>query len=162
AYRDSGSDAQAAQYSRRAVGLSESLPPQEKYLIAGTHYRITNDTPKAIETYEQLLKVSPNNPRIQYEVAELYEQTGQLDKAQEQFQRVVELDPKYVEGLTAVGRVTILRGDPQASLQPLNNALSLAIQLNKDVARGNVLQAIGIAYKRLGRPNDALRNYQES
>jgi len=162
AYRDSGSDAQAAQYSRRALGLSASLPPQEKYLIAATHYRITNDTPKAIETYEQLLKVSPNNPRIQYELAGLYEQSGQLDKAQEHYQRVVQLDPKYVDGLTAVGRIAILRGDPQASLDPLTNALSLAIQLNNDVARSNVLQAIGIAYKRLGRPRDALKNYEES
>jgi eukaryotic-like serine/threonine-protein kinase len=162
AYRDSGSDAQAAQFSRRAVGLSGSLPPQEKYLIAATHYRITNDAPKAIETYEQLVKVSPNNPRIQYELAGLYEQAGQLDKAQEHYQRVVQLDPKYVDGLTAVGRVAILRGDPQASLDPLTNALSLSIQLNNDVARGNVLQAMGVAYKRLGRPNDALKNYQES
>ena len=162
AYRDLGSDAQAAQFSRRAVGLSESLPPQEKYLIAATHYRITNDRPKAIETYEKLVQVSPKNPSIQFELGSLYEQTGQIAKAQEHFERVVQLDPKYVDGLTALGRVAIQRGDPQASLKPLSDALTLAIQLNNDVARGNLLQAMGIAYKRLGRPKDALKNYQDA
>src|SRR5262249_32339775 len=50
----------------------------------------------------------------------------------------------------------------QDGVEPLNSALTLAIQLNHDEARANVLQAIGIAYKRLGRPDEALRNYQSS
>jgi serine/threonine protein kinase/Tfp pilus assembly protein PilF len=161
-YSNLGYDTQATQQSRRAVGLSESLPPQERYLIAATHYRIAKDTEKGIETYEKLLKVSPNNARIQFELARLYEQTGQLEKAQEQFAKAVELDPKHVDGLTAVGRVAIKRGDPQVSLQPLNNALSLSVQLNNEEARANVLQAIGVAYKRLGRPSDALNQFQDS
>jgi len=161
-YANLGYDAQATQQSRRAIGLSESLPPQERYLIAATHYRITNDNAKGIETYEKLLKVSPNNARIQFELAGLYETTGDLARAQEHFARAVALDPKHVEGLTAVGRIAIRRGDPKASFQPLNNALSLSIQLKNDEARANVLQAIGVAYKRMGQPSDALKQYQES
>ena len=52
---------EAGQFSRRAIGLSEALPPQEKYLISANHYRIMNDTPKAIEAYENLAKASPNS-----------------------------------------------------------------------------------------------------
>ncbi len=161
-YAALGYDAQAEQQSRRAVGLSESLPPQERYLIAAAHYRITNDNAKGIETYEKLLKVSPNNAQLHYDLASLYERTGDLAKAQEHFAKAIALDPKHVEGLTAVGRIAIKRGDPKASLLPLNNALSLSIELKKDEARANVLQAIGIAYKRMGQPADALKQYQES
>ena len=161
-YANLGYDAQAAQQSRRAVGMSESLPPQERYLIAATHYRITNDSAKGIDTYQKLLKVSPNNARLQFDLAGLYEGTGDLARAQEHFAKAVALDPKHVEGLTAVGRVAIKRGDPKASLQPLNNALSLSIQLKNDEARANVLQAIGVAYKRMGQPAEALKQYQES
>ena len=162
-FSNQGYDSQAAQYSRRAFSISEAMPSgPERYLIAAAHYRISNDPEKAIATYEQLLALVPNNARIQYELAELYEQAGVLDKAQEHYSRAVELDPKHVAGLTAVGRVQIRRGDPQASLQPLNSALSLAIELDNNEGRATALHAIGIAYKRLGRPTDALKHYQQS
>jgi eukaryotic-like serine/threonine-protein kinase len=161
-YANLGRDAQAAQYSRRALNLSESLQPQERYLIAASYYRLANEPERAIDTYEKLLQISPNNAQIQFEVARLYEQSGGLEKAAGHFAKAAELDPKHVESLTAVGRLAIKRGDPQASLQPLRNALTLADQLNNDEARATVLQAIGVAYKVLGRPNDALKQYEES
>jgi serine/threonine protein kinase/Tfp pilus assembly protein PilF len=163
AYSNLGYDAQAAQYSRRALGMSESLPAgQERYLIAAAHYRITNEADKAIETYGQLLEIAPNNAQVHFELASLYEQTGVLDKAQEHFNKAVELDAKHVEGLTAVGRLHIKRGDPQGSLPSLNAALALAVELDNDEARATALQAIGIAYKVMGRPADALTHYQQS
>jgi tetratricopeptide (TPR) repeat protein len=44
----------------------------------------------------------------------------------------------------------------------LNSALSLAVELDNNEARATVLQAIGIAYKRMGRPADALKHYEQS
>ena len=75
---------------------------------------------------------------------------------------MIELDPKFVEGLLAMGRIEIRRGHPQDSLTHLNGALTLAIQLNNNEARANILQAIGIAYKRLDRPEEALRHFEQS
>lgn len=162
-YANLGYDAQAAQFSRRAFSISESMGAgQERFLIAGAHYRLSNETDKAIETYQQLLKLAPNNVQVQFDLASLYEQNGVLDKAKEHFARTVELDPKHVDGLTAVGRVNIKSGDPQAALQPLNSALSLAVELDNNEARATVLQAIGIAYKRMGRPADAITHYEQS
>ncbi len=161
-YSTLGYDAEATQNSRRAMTLGEALPAQEKYLIAANHYRITNEVAKAIDAYETLAKASPNNVTLQFDLGTLYEQSGTLDKAREHFANVVALDPKFVEGLLARGRVEIRSGNPQASLEHLNSALTLAIQLNQDEARGNVLQAIGIAYKLLDRPDEALRHYQQS
>ena len=99
---------------------------------------------------------------VQFDLGGLYEQSGDFDRSHQHFAKVVELDPKFVEGLLALGRVEIKQGKFQDSLDPLNTALTLAIQLNNDEARANVLQAIGIAYKRLGRSDEALRNYQAS
>ncbi|PYV37133.1 MAG: hypothetical protein DMG09_15535, partial [Acidobacteria bacterium] len=62
----------------------------------------------------------------------------------------------------AVGRVEIKRKNPQASLVPLTRALSLAIELDNQEAKANILNAIGVAYKRLHKPEDALRYYRES
>jgi serine/threonine protein kinase/Tfp pilus assembly protein PilF len=162
AYSTLGYDNEAAQASRHAMSLSDALPPQEKYRIAATHYGIVNDTEKAIESYENLVKASPADAMIRFELGGLYEGSGALDQAREHFAKVVELDPKFVRGLLALGRVEIRRGNPQASLEHLDKAASLATQLQNDEARADILQASGIAYMRLNRPTEALKRYEES
>jgi len=67
-YASLGYDTEAEQSSRRAVELAERLPAQEKYLIAAGHARIVNDSGKAIEAYENLAKVSPEDPEVQHRI----------------------------------------------------------------------------------------------
>src|SRR3989449_10605222 len=43
---------EAEQATRKALDLSEKLPTQEKYLVAAIHAQTSNDTRKAIESYE--------------------------------------------------------------------------------------------------------------
>jgi eukaryotic-like serine/threonine-protein kinase len=161
-YAELGYDSEAAQFSRRAMSLSEALPPQEKYLISANHYLIVNDQQKAIGSYENLVKATPNSAMVQFDLGGLYEQSGAFDQARQYFAKVVELDPKFVDALLALGRVEIKRGNPQGSLTHLNAALTLAIQLEHDTARADILQATGIAYKRMNRQDEALRRYEES
>lgn len=148
--------------SRRAVELSEALPPHEKYTILATHSGVVNDTKKAIEAYENLAAASPDDTQVQFALAELYERTGDFARARDHLAKVLQHDPKYVEALVAMGRVETRRGNAQESLDYLNQALSLAIQVDNDEAKARILQAIGISYKRLNKPTDALRNYEES
>jgi tetratricopeptide (TPR) repeat protein len=156
-------ETEATKFSQQALDLSAGLPnPQERYLIQANHYRITNQTSKAIEAYENLAKASPNSVMVQFDLGGLYEQAGQLEKAQQYFDDVVKLDPKFVEGLLAVGRVQIRRTNYQAALDPLGSALNLAISFNQEEARANILQAIGVAYRRLDRPEEALKHFSES
>ena len=161
-YASLGYDTEAEQNSRRAMELAERLPAREKYLIAASHARIVNDTDKAIEAYENLAKVSPDDPEVNFELASLYESSGAFDKARAHYKKVLDRDPKYVAALLASGRVEIKAGNPQGSLDYLNQALSLAIQLEQDEEKADVLHAIGAAYKGLDKPSDAQRYYQES
>ena len=161
-YANLGYDTQAEQASRRAVELSEKLPPQERYLILAGHARILNDNARAVEAYENLAKVSPDDAEVQFNLAALYEATGNFDRAREYYRKVLARDPNYVDALFAAGRIEIQQRNPQASLEYLNRALTLAIQVENDEAKANVLNAIGVAYKRLNKPDEALRNYQQS
>jgi serine/threonine protein kinase/tetratricopeptide (TPR) repeat protein len=161
-YANLGQDSQAEQASRRAVDLSQSLPPQERYLILAAHARISNDNQKAIESYENLAKVSPEDSDVSFSLGRLYEDTGVFDKARAEYAKVLARDPKFVNALFAMGRVEIRRGNAQAALGPLNNALTFAIQLENEEQKADVLNAIGVAYKRLNKPDEALRYYQES
>jgi serine/threonine protein kinase/tetratricopeptide (TPR) repeat protein len=161
-YSSLGYDNEAERYSRRAVELSQQLPSAEKYLIEASNARIQNDSEKAIASYENLAKSSPEDPDIQFTLASLYESDNDFDKAKQHYAKVLERDPKYVDALLASGRVEIKSGDPQKGLDFLNRALTLAIQLDNQEEKAAILQAIGVAYRLTDKPQEALRNYQES
>jgi tetratricopeptide (TPR) repeat protein len=161
-YANLGYDNEAEQASRKAVDLSENLPPQEKYRIVASHAQVTKDYAKAIESYENMAKVLPEDAEIQFNLARLYEEAGSFDKAHEHYGKVLRGDPKSVDTLLAMGRVENKSGNPQGGLEYLNRALTLAIQLENEEEKATVLQAIGIAYGGLNGQDEALRNYQES
>ena len=71
-------------------------------------------------------------------------------------------DPKSIRGLWQMAVIEISVNNPQGALDPLNQALSLTIQTDNQESKALVLLAIGISYKLLNKPDDALRNYQES
>jgi tetratricopeptide (TPR) repeat protein len=92
----------------------------------------------------------------------LYEDAGDFNKAGEYNQKLLAANPKDIIAIVATGRVAIKSGDPRASLDPLNRGLTLSIQLGNDEARGASLHLMGVAYRMLNKPDDALRNFQEA
>ena len=161
-YAALGYDDKAEQASRHAVELSDNLPAQDRFLIQANHAGILHDTAKAIAAYEQLAKVNPDDTDAQFALAQLYEQSSNFDQAKKYLKQVLASDPSNVAALLASGRVDIKSGDPQSALDPLNKALSLAIQFDNQEEKGGILQALGIAYEQLNKPDDALRNFQQA
>jgi len=161
-YAEMGHDDEAEQASQKALTLSATLSGQEKYLIQASHNWIVKDYPKAIEAYQNLAKVSPNNTDYLLALGQAYRRTAEYEKAKQAFERVVELDPKRVEGLLALGQVKIESGDMQGSLESLTRAQSLSIELGDDAQRAQIMQAIGVAYESMSRYEEALKSLQES
>jgi len=161
-YAALGYDDKAEQASRRATELSDNLPAQDRLLIQANHAGIVHDTAKAIAAYQELAKVNPDDSDAQFALAKLYEDSNNFEQAKKYLAKVLASDPNYVTALLASGRVNIKSGDPQAALDPLNKALSLAIQFDNQEQKGNILQALGIAYQGLSKPEDALRNYDQA
>src|ERR1700739_73930 len=60
-YSNLRNDEKAKEYSQKAVDLSDKLPAPERYLIQANYAQVTNDYRKAIESYENLEKVSPED-----------------------------------------------------------------------------------------------------
>ena len=161
-YANLGYDDKAEQASRRAVGLSDNLSEHDRYLIEANHASIMHDTAKAITAYENLTKVNPGDLDAQFTLAGLYEQANNLDAARKRLAVVLAADPKNVNALLASGRVDVKAGNDQAALDPLNKALSLAIQFDNTEQKGAILQAMGVAYQDLNKYDDALRNFQQA
>jgi len=159
-----GYSAEAQQISRRAVELADSqnLPPLAKRLVQANHLRVTQQNDKAIEAYETLARNLPGDEDLKYVLSSLYIETSNYDKARAETSSLLKDDPKSIRGLWQMGVIEITSNNPQAALDPLNQALSLAIQTDNQESKALVLLAIGISYRLLNKPDDALRNYQES
>jgi serine/threonine protein kinase/tetratricopeptide (TPR) repeat protein len=160
-YSSLGYDGKAQQSAEKAVALSQNLPEAEKYLISATRFQITKNFPEAIKAYENLAKTSPDNVDVQSALAALYEEAGDLTKATQYNQAILKANPKDITATLAVGRLAINSGKPQASLDPLNRALTLSVELDNREQKAASLHLIGLAYWRMNKPEDALRNYQE-
>jgi tetratricopeptide (TPR) repeat protein len=161
-YSNLGHDDLAQNASGRAMDLSATLPAQQRYRIEADSARIHNNPQKAIDAYQQLLASNPSDTDVQFELAKLYEQAEDFDAAKQRLAVVLAADPKSVEALLAGGRVAIKSGDDNGGLDYLSRALPLATELDNQEEKASILQAMGIAYDALNRPDDALRNYQES
>jgi tetratricopeptide (TPR) repeat protein len=161
-YFNLGYGNEAEQSTRKAVDLSQDLPPQEKSLIAAIHAQTANDTKKAAEQYENLANALPEDADIKFALAGLYTTLGSFDKARAAYDQLLAGDPKYVEALYGRGGVEISAGNSQASLDYLNRAVSLTIELGNDQEQARLLYGLGVAYSQLSKPEEALRNYQNA
>ena len=157
-----GYDVDAEKYSRKAVDLSQQLPLAEKYLIEANHARVTKDNRKAIEAYENLTKTSPGNADVQSALAGLYEDSGDFAKATEYYQKILAANPKDLLATLAIGRLALKAGNAQPSLEPLNRALSLSIEVGNDEQKATSLHDLGYAYELLNKDEEALRNYEQA
>jgi eukaryotic-like serine/threonine-protein kinase len=161
-YSSLGYDDRAEQAARKAVDLSDSLPQAEKYVISAIQARVSKDYSRAIAAYTELAKAAPDNSDVQFALGSLYEDTGDFTKATAHFKKLLDTNPNDMSAVLATGRVAIKSGNPQASLDPLSHALSLAIQVDNQEQKALILQAMGIAYTNLNKPEEALQNYQQS
>jgi tetratricopeptide (TPR) repeat protein/predicted Ser/Thr protein kinase len=159
-----GFQSDAEQSSIRATDLAhnQKLPLAETYLISASNARIMKDNKKALEAYENLLKSSPGDVDVQYELGNLYLQNGEYDKARAEFKGVLQTDPKNIRALWSLGVVDNLTGNPQAALDSLTRGSSLAIQVDNQEQQALILLSMGISYRLLNKPEEALRNYQDS
>ena len=161
-YARLGHDRDAEQSASRSMDLSANLSPVEKYMVQAVNAKIGNNHQQAVDAYNNLERLMPSDPQVQFELGELYEKHGEYDKAHVHYEKAVQEDSKHLEALRGIGQVECERGNPQASLDYLNRALSLAVEINNRQGKAIVLQNLGEAYKLLNRPQDALQNFQQS
>ena len=161
-YSSLGYDGDAVQASQKAMDLSDNLPAQEKYRIQAVDARVSNNLPKAIQAYEALLKMAPNDSDVQFRLADAYKSAGQYDRARELYSSLLAHDPKYVDALVGLSGVDILIVNPQGALDSLNRAFSLAVEMGSDEEKATILFQQGVTYKLMNKLNDALNSYTSS
>ena len=161
-YSSLGYDSEAERSAKKAVQLSQELPDAEKYLISAIQLQVIKNYPDAIKAYDNLAKVSPDNSDVQSALASLYQDSGDLTKAREYYQKLLSSNPKNVAATLDLGRIEIKSGNPQGSFDPLNRAYSLAVQVDNQEQKATSLHLMAIAYRNLSKPQEVLRNERDA
>jgi tetratricopeptide (TPR) repeat protein/predicted Ser/Thr protein kinase len=161
-YSSLGYDSEAEQSAKKAELLSQNLPEAEKYQISAIELQVTKQFPEAIKAYENLARVLPDNSDVRETLARLYEDSGDLAKARDYYQKILTANPKDIGATIDLGRVQLKSGDPQGSLEPLGHAYSLAVQVDNLEQKATSLHLQAVAYRMLGKPDEVLRSEREA
>jgi len=162
AYSSLGYDTEAEESAKKAVELDSGLPDAEKYLISAIELQVLKNYPEAIKAYQNLAKVAPDNSDVQAALAGLYRDSGDLTKARDYYQKILQSNPKDVGAILDLGRIALRSGDPQSSFDPLNRAYSLAIQVDNQEQKATSLHLMAVAYRMLSKPQEVLRNEHDA
>ncbi|AOE49822.1 serine/threonine-protein kinase [Kangiella sediminilitoris] len=127
----------------------------EQFLIAG-------DLESASTVYETILERLPKRDDIRFELAQLYINLEQLDKAEIELKHIVEEDQNHPVAWYELSKVAIWKGQTEKAVDDyLVKALVTAKKLKNEQLRGDVLNAFGVAYHRLGELDLSLDYYQQ-
>ena len=162
AYSLLGYDSEAERSAKKAVALSQDLPAAEKYLISAIELQVVKNYPEAIKAYENLAQAAPGSADVQSALASLYQDSGDLAKARDNYQKLLSSNPKDVAATLNLGRIEIKSGNPQGSFEPLNRAYTLAVQVDNQEQKATSLHLMAVAYRMLNKPQEVLRNEQEA
>jgi len=128
------------------VSQESHLPGKDEiaHFNRGVDHQKRGDAIKAIEEYEYVLRLAPNNAEAHNNLGIIYKEQGNLDKAVDHFQFVIALDPGMDEVHNNLGVLYYLRGDHEEAMQEYQQAL----ELNPDNLM--CLVNLGLVYKAQG------------
>jgi len=95
----------------------------------GVQHQQKGEIGAAIEDYHWALRFGPDNAAVHYDLGDAYEDIPDYDRALEQYQRAIDLDPGFYPAYNNLSRLYILRRkDYGAALRLLDRALSMEPQ----------------------------------
>ena len=142
----------AAKSLRAAVNLNTRR--SEARFFLGTALEAAGESAAALAEYEKLVASDANSAVGQLGLGALLVKQGKLEAAVAALQRAISLDPKSFEGYWALGRALALGEHFQEASEAFTTAVGLAPE------RSDAHYQLGLALRRLGRTDEANREFQ--
>jgi CHAT domain-containing protein/predicted negative regulator of RcsB-dependent stress response len=159
-------DKALAKYDEKDPGRANPLDSK------GELYAALGDTVKARECYEEALKVlaAAGKPDVNLKAGILVH-IGQLllaediDAALKYFEEARNLspgDPRLADVYTNLGAALALKGDVENAMKAYEEALNIQLKLKNQRGQALALQKRGEARVRIGKPGDALEDFNSA
>jgi tetratricopeptide (TPR) repeat protein len=142
------------QYARKAAALDPKLPLAH-YLL-GELYLSQSKVPEAIAELQKEMEVNPGFAGVYYKLADADLRAEKLEDAERLLQRSIWLDPDSTGPYILLGKVLEQKGDFELAARTLQRVL--AMDPNNPLPH----YLLGQAYHRIGRDDDAQREFKLS
>ena len=158
-----GYDQQALEASARAVSTLGRRKDRIAFEALAQRALLQGEPQRAQQILRDLMARYPNHSEAGLQLAEAYEQSGDLGAAIEVLQHQVEIDPANPRGWYLLAKNSILSGNGrQAVDEYLVRALVLQNKLRSRQGKADVLNAFGVAYRELGELEQAGEHYRQA
>ena len=139
----------------KSLRAAVNLNPRhgEARFFLGTTLEMAGDSTAAIAEYQELLRIDPNSVMGQLGLGALLVKQGKVEEALAALNRAVSLDPKEFEAHWALGRALALKERFAEAAESFQKAVALAPE------RSDAHYQLGLAFKRLGRTEEANREF---
>jgi arylsulfatase A-like enzyme/Tfp pilus assembly protein PilF len=150
-----GKSEEAIGILKRGIALIDFDPENWNYL--GVAYWNTGRFDEALNAFNEALSLDQNNPIVLNNIGSLYlsmhlrdKDAGDLEKAVENLNAAIRLDPRYASALNGLGTALKIRGDIAGAVK----AWEKAVELKPDF--GYPLYNLGLAYLTMENKPEAL------
>lgn len=139
----------------RMLQLTIDQDPKEvkAFLELGYIFQKRND-PLAISYYQNALLVEPKNSEIRYNLAMMYQELDEIEKAKEEYKQLLIFEPKHPKALHNVGYIDLVY---EQNYEEAIAFFTKAIELNPQFFHAICNRAI--AFEKLGQYDNARQDY---
>jgi serine/threonine protein kinase/Tfp pilus assembly protein PilF len=124
-YGNLGRYAEAKEYWRKALDLSNRLSDREQLIIQGDfNYKVEIAYDRAIEFYSQLLKLYPDNIIGNTNLGNIYFRLEQWDKAKERYDKSMQISPENVNSSVISALLYMSQGSYSEAHKVLENYIN--------------------------------------
>ncbi|MEY3370928.1 MAG: hypothetical protein RLZZ361_1598, partial [Cyanobacteriota bacterium] len=131
----------------------DSFEQMGEFNITGFLYQSINEDAQAISSYEKAISADPKDTRSRFNLARIYHEKGNLDKAKFAYEKLLELKPGDKEAIFLLASLRQEQGDIDVAMGLYKDLLT---QLNLDnkeldedsrLIKDSVYYNLGLAYK---------------
>lgn len=153
-HAQSGTYQAARVHLERAVALGADTP--EAHIHLGNVYRLQGDLPRAAQSYRSALTLDPRSPLAHYSLAVVLKATGEREQVLAHLQ--------HAESVAALrGEVVRMKVTTLIELARRDEAVAAGIAATQADPSGlEAAVALGFAYQKVHRPEDALGCYERA
>ncbi len=112
-----------------------------------------------LDRYEDRVKSYPNDLQLKYELAELYWEGGEIDKALEQFQLAQRNPQRRLNAIVYLGRCFAAKMQYDMAIEQFKKALSEMQVMDKD--KMNALYHMGVTCESMGNMEEAMDCFKQ-
>jgi len=153
---DAGDEADARTSAATALHLLESMPlsQAERYQIHAMAAQANDDPSTAVDSYEALSHLFPDDPEVVLSLADAQELAGDIPAAAETYRRALELAPEYGAAVLGVGRALVTSGRHEDAIDFLQTQTLSGEHIDLET-ESMLLSILGVAHRNIGHSEAA-------